>query len=110
MGVYGLQRMGSFACLLFYLGVATSCTVLGGMGSRPNTAVHVSTSKALDPLFQEAEQAYQQRDYARAQQLYESFLGTSPQPPLAEDALFRLGEVLYYEGTFPAAQLRLQDF
>jgi ABC-type branched-subunit amino acid transport system substrate-binding protein len=110
MGVYGLQRMGPFACLLLYLGVATSCTVLGGMGSRPNTAVKVSTSQTVEPLFQEAERAYQQRDYARAQGLYESFLATYPQSPLVEDVSFRLGEVRYYEGTFAAAQLSLQDF
>jgi ABC-type branched-subunit amino acid transport system substrate-binding protein len=102
--------MGSFACLLFYLGVSTSCTVLGGMGSGPKAAGRVSTSQTVEPLFQEAERAYQRRDYARAQGLYESFLGTSPQSPLAEDALFRLGEVRYYEGAFAAAQLGLQDF
>ena len=42
MGVYGLQRVWSFACLLLYLGVVTSCTTLGGTGSGPSLATKTS--------------------------------------------------------------------
>jgi branched-chain amino acid transport system substrate-binding protein len=110
MGGYGLQQVGSFACLLLYLGVMTSCTVLGGMGSEPSRAKRSPVPEAVDILFSDAERAYQQKDYARARRLYESLLANYPQSPLVEDASFRLGEVLYYEGTFAAAQQTFREF
>jgi TolA-binding protein len=110
MGVYGLQRVGSFACLLLYLGIATSCTALGGTGSGPSLAKRAPGQEAAETLFSDAERAYQQKDYTRARRLYQSLLANYPQSPLVEDVSFRLGEVLYYEGTFAAAQQTLQEF
>jgi branched-chain amino acid transport system substrate-binding protein len=110
MGVYRLQRVGSFACLLLYLGVATSCTVLGGMGSGASVGKRAPGQESAATLFSDAERAYRQKDYARARLLYESLLANYPQASLVEDASFRLGEVLYYEGTFASAQQTFQEF
>lgn len=110
MGVYGLQRVGSFACLLLYLGVVMSCTALGGTGSGPSLAKRAPGQEAAETLFSDAERAYQQKDYTRARRLYQSLLANYPQSPLVEDVSFRLGEVHYYEGTFAAAQQTLQEF
>ncbi len=110
MGVYRLQRVGSFTCLLLCLGVATGCAALGGMGSGPGLAQRTSGQGAAQTAFSDAERAYQQKDYPRARLLYQSFLANHPQSPLVEDGSFRLGEVLYYEGTFADAQQNLQEF
>ena len=110
MGVYRLQRVGSFTCLLLCLGVATGCAALGGMGSGPGLAQRTSGQGAAQTAFSDAERAYQQKDYPRARLLFQSFLANHPQSPLVEDGSFRLGEVLYYEGTFPDAQQNLQEF
>jgi ABC-type branched-subunit amino acid transport system substrate-binding protein/TolA-binding protein len=110
MGVYRLQRVGSFACLLLYLGVATSCTVLGGMGSGASMGKRAPGQESAATLFSDAERAYRQKDYGRARLLYEALLANYPQASLVEDASFRLGEVLYYEGTFASAQQTFQEF
>jgi branched-chain amino acid transport system substrate-binding protein len=110
MGVYGLQRIWSFACLLLCVGVATSCTALGGTRSGPSIATRALGQGPAETLFSNAERAYYQKDYTQARGLYQSFLDHYPQSPLVEDASFRLGEVLYYEGTFAAAQQTLHDF
>jgi branched-chain amino acid transport system substrate-binding protein len=110
MGVCRLQRVGSLVGLLLCLGVVTSCAVLGGAGSGSSRAQRSPGYGAVETLFNEAERAYQQRDYARARRLYESFLTSYPQSSLGEDALFRLGEVLYYEGTYETAQQVLDEY
>ena len=110
IGVYGLQRVASFACLLLYLGVVTGCAALGGLGSGPGVAKRVPGQEAAAAFFRDAELAYQRKDYALARGLYQSFLANYPQSPLVEDASFRLGEMLYYEGQFSAAQQSLEGF
>src|SRR5919109_957994 len=110
MGVCWLQRVGSFACRLLYVGVATSCAVLGGMGGGASMGKRAPGQAAAEILFSDAERAYRQKDYARARLLYVSLLTNYPQASLVEDASFRLGEVLYYEGTFAAAQQTFQEF
>ena len=110
MGVYWLQRVGSFACLLLCLGVATSCAVLGGMGGGAGMGKRAPGQAAAEILFSDAERAYRQQDYARARLLYVALLTNYPQASLVEDASFRVGEMLYYEGTFASAQQTLQEF
>ena len=86
IGVYGLQRVASFACLLLYLGVVTGCAALGGLGSGPGVAKRVPGQEAAAAFFRDAELAYQRKDYALARGLYQSFLANYPQSPLVEDA------------------------
>jgi branched-chain amino acid transport system substrate-binding protein len=110
MRVCRLQRVGSLVCLLLCLGVVTSCAILGGVGSGSSRPQRDPEYEAVETLFNEAERAYQQRDYARARHLYESLLANYPQSSLEEDTFFRLGEVLYYEGTYETAQQVLDEY
>ena len=86
MGVFRLRSVGSFACLLLCLGASRAVLPWGSRGSGPAASPkELSGQEAAKTLFSDAERAYRQKDYARARDLYESFLTNYPQSPLAED-------------------------
>jgi branched-chain amino acid transport system substrate-binding protein len=110
MGMFGLRRGWACVCLLVCLGTVTSCTVVGGPRGGLSVGKKVPAQDAVGTLFQDAEQAYRQKDYARARQLYQSLLSNYPQSSLVADASFRLGEILYFEGAYEAAQDSFQAY
>ena len=110
MGVFGLRQFWVLVCLLLCLADLTSCAVLKGQRSWPSGPKRSSGQDAGVTLFNDAEQAYRQRDYARARHLYHAFLTNYPQSSFIDDASFRLAEILYYEGTYTAALQALQDY
>jgi ABC-type branched-subunit amino acid transport system substrate-binding protein len=110
MGVFGLRQFWVLVCLLLCLVDLTSCAVLKGQRSWPSGPKRSSGQDAGVTLFNDAEQAYRQRDYARARHLYHAFLTNYPQSSFIDDASFRLAEILYYEGTYTAALQALQDY
>jgi ABC-type branched-subunit amino acid transport system substrate-binding protein len=110
MGVSGLRQCWSLVCLLLCLGELTSCAVLEGQRGGPGMPKRAPGQGAVQTLFNDAERAYRQRDYASARNLYQSLLINYPQSSLVEDASFRLGEVLYYDGMYADAQQTLQVY
>jgi ABC-type branched-subunit amino acid transport system substrate-binding protein len=110
MGVLRLRRSWLLVCLLLSLVDLTSCVVLQGQGSGLTGFKRSSGQDVGQVLFDDAEQAYRQRDYARARTFYQALLTQYPLSPLSEDASFRLAEMLYYEGTYAAALQALQAF
>jgi ABC-type branched-subunit amino acid transport system substrate-binding protein len=63
-----------------------------------------------EPLFREAERAYQQKDYGRARVLYRTLLASYPQTRFATDASFRLAELFYYGGQYEECQRAFEAF
>jgi branched-chain amino acid transport system substrate-binding protein len=110
MGVFGLRRWWFFVCLLLSLANLTSCAVLGSRRGGLSGSQISPVQAAGETLFNDAERAYHQRDYARARDLYRSLLTNYPQSPLMEDASFRLAEILYYEGRYADALQALQEY
>jgi ABC-type branched-subunit amino acid transport system substrate-binding protein len=110
MGAFRFRQWGLFFCLLSCLADLTSCTVLNRQRSGLSGPQRSVDQEAGGRFFRDAEQAYQQRDYARARTLYQAFLTDHPGSPLIEDASFRLAEILYYEGKHTAALHALQQY
>jgi branched-chain amino acid transport system substrate-binding protein len=110
MGVLNSRNLWSLLLLLVCLAGLTRCTFVGGLRNESRAHQRSIALDAAHPLFREAERAYQQRDYRRARDLYQSVITAYPQSPLVEDASFRLGEILYYEGDYAAAQESFQEF
>jgi branched-chain amino acid transport system substrate-binding protein len=110
MGVFKLRRLWLLVCLLLCLADLTSCAGLKGQGSGLSGPKRVPGRGAGEALFSDAEQAYRQRDYARARNFYNTFVTDYPRSPLIEDASFRLAEMLYYEGKHAAALQALQEY
>jgi branched-chain amino acid transport system substrate-binding protein len=110
MGVFRLRQSWLFVCLLLYLAALTSCAALKGQGNGLSGPQRAPGQQAGEALFRDAEQAYRQRDYARARNLYHAFVTDYPRSPLIEDAFFHLAEILFYEGTFAAASQALQEY
>ncbi len=110
MGVLRRRHLWSFLLLLVCLGGLTQCTFLGGPRGESSVTQRPIIQGGAQNLFRDAERAYQQRDYERARDLYQSLVTNDPQSPLVEDASFRLGEILYYEGRYAPAQQSFQEF
>lgn len=108
----GVRRLWQWwkSLLVVYLSVIAGCAMPGGMRGDSNLPGRSPSLDAPRALFAEAERSYRTRDYARAGPLYQALINNYPQSPLVEDASFRLGEILYYEGTYEAAQQAFMDF
>ena len=110
MGVLSSRHVWSLLLCLVYLGGLTQCTFMGGLRNGSRAPQRSIAQDAAEPLFRDAERAYQQRDYGRARALYQSIITTYPRSSLVEDASFRLGGIFYYEGAYAAAEATFQEF
>ncbi len=110
MGVFRLRHWWLFVCLLLCLADLTSCAVLKNQRSGLSGPKRSPDQGVGERLFSDAEQAYRQRDYARASTLYHAFLTDYPGSSLIDDASFRLAEMSYYEGKHAAALQALQEY
>ncbi|MBI3330302.1 MAG: penicillin-binding protein activator [Nitrospinae bacterium] len=110
MRLSGLQRCACVVMLLACAGGLTHCSVPISERSKTTRGDGPPAQSPAQRAFNEAERAYQQKDYPRARSLFQAFARSFPQSALLGDAAFRLGEILYYEGNYEGVQETLAQF
>ncbi len=96
-----MKRQHCFILLIVLL-------VLWACAPKPGVGPKATPSKAADELFLEAERQFQAKSYENAKALYEDYLVTYPQQPMAPAALMKIGAINSILGNYAKARLAYQ--
>ncbi|MBN2372759.1 penicillin-binding protein activator [bacterium] len=82
-------------CILFF-----AIFVMAGFGCGAGKDIRMPSIRGGQDLFAAAEQLYEKRRFQQAEALYKRYLDSFPAPSLADNALFRLGEIAMESGDY----------